>query len=819
MTKPNDKIDYLRRENEELRYRLSESEEAISAIRNGDVDAIIVSGDGGEKIFTIKSAETPYRILLDEMAEGAVIIKNDGTILYCNKRFTEIFSEPDENILGSSIFRFVTKNEKPGFMKLINNGLMGRATGKISYKNPNADSQLYLNLSLRSISPDLTGDICIVVSDITQMQQSQDKLHELFRERTLELEKANETLQEREERFRSILSNSQDVIYRMNLQTGQFEYISPACERLTGYTFQELQDFDSNSIINLMYPKHIPAVKGALARTESSGKAEVEYLFLTKQGEYRWVSNQISLTRDASGKPLYRDGNLRDITENKLAEDKLQNSEDRLRLALEAARLGIWDMDLITGVTIHSLRHDQIFGYEELQTEWTMETLERNILPDDISIVSNAYKHAMQTGEMFMEVRVRRPDRSIHWISVLGSAYYDSEGRPVRLFGVVSDITKRKSAENELREARDKLNIALENGNIGIWEWNLSTDEIIWDERLEKMFEIKPGTFGKTFEAFMNLINEEDISHVQKSIQQALENNTSVETIFRINSKNGKSKYISSKALVTKNNDGIPKNISGVCFDVTGLKLGTEKLISKLNEELLRSNKDLQSFAYVASHDLQEPLRMVSSFTQLLSMQYGDKLDDKAKEYIHFAVDGARRMYDLLNGLLDYSRIHTKGKEFTMVDANKVLKGALRNLSFSIEERKAKIQSDNLPIILADENQILMLFQNLISNGIKFSKDSPKIIISVKQKKNHYLFSIKDEGIGIEPDYFERIFMIFQRLLPKDQYDGTGIGLAIAKRIVERHDGKIWVESKPGKGSTFYFTIMIKNIPPGPLSA
>ncbi len=268
-----------------------------------------------------------------------------------------------------------------------------------------------------------------------------------------------------------------------------------------------------------------------------------------------------------------------------------------------------------------------------------------------------------------------------------------------------------------------------------------------------------------------------------------------------------KTKYISSKALVNKDKDGKPVSMTGVCFDVTGLKEGTEQLVSKLNEELLRSNKELESFAYVASHDLQEPLRMVSSFTQLLEQQYKDKLDDKAHEYIHFAVDGSKRMYDLLNGLLAYSRIHTKGKEFKSVELAQVLENSTKNLALTIKERNAIIKSDELPAVNADESQMIQLFQNLISNSIKFSTETPRIYISSKSETDHYLISVKDEGMGIEPQYFEKIFQIFQRLHPREQYEGTGIGLAICKRIVERHGGTIWVESELGKGSTFFFTI------------
>ena len=198
---------------------------------------------------------------------------------------------------------------------------------------------------------------------------------------------------------------------------------------------------------------------------------------------------------------------------------------------------------------------------------------------------------------------------------------------------------------------------------------------------------------------------------------------------------------------------------------------------------------------------------MVSSFTQMLEKRYADKLDQDAKEYIRFAVDGAKRMYELINGLLSYSRVQTKGKQFVRVDMNSVFDIVSRNLTLMISEKNAALTKKDLPVLYADESQMIQLIQNLAENGIKFSLISPRVHFSAYDENDHYLFSVRDEGMGIDPQYFDRIFKIFQRLMPKEEYAGTGIGLAVCRRIVERHGGKIWVESEPGKGSTFFFTI------------
>ena len=261
-----------------------------------------------------------------------------------------------------------------------------------------------------------------------------------------------------------------------------------------------------------------------------------------------------------------------------------------------------------------------------------------------------------------------------------------------------------------------------------------------------------------------------------------------------------------------------------IFWDVTARKLAEEQL-TRTAADLARSNKELEQFAYVASHDLQEPLRMITSYTQLIAKRYGDKLDNDAREFINFAVDGARRMQRLINDLLAYSRVGSKGKALEPVAGADCLKAALDNLKVAIEECGANVTFDALPTVMADAGQLTQLFQNLIGNALKFRGTAgPHIHIGAKrrpapscpvptaqsprrqEKPEEWVISVRDNGIGIEPQYFDRIFVIFQRLHTQVQYPGTGIGLAICKKIVERHGGQMWVESKPGAGTSFCFT-------------
>jgi len=230
-------------------------------------------------------------------------------------------------------------------------------------------------------------------------------------------------------------------------------------------------------------------------------------------------------------------------------------------------------------------------------------------------------------------------------------------------------------------------------------------------------------------------------------------------------------------------------------------------------KELARSNSELEQFAYVASHDLQEPLRMVASFTQLLGKRYGDKLDSDGRDFIHYAVDGANRMQNLISDLLSFSRIETQEKVFESTSCDFVLNRALGNLALTIEESDAEITWGALPQVMGDAKQLSQVFQNLIANAIKFRGDKPpKVEIQAEADADNWKISVRDNGIGISPEQASRIFVIFQRLHTRTEYPGTGIGLSICKKIVERHGGRIWMEGSPGEGSAFFFTLPMAKI-------
>jgi PAS domain S-box-containing protein len=368
-----------------------------------------------------------------------------------------------------------------------------------------------------------------------------------------------------------------------------------------------------------------------------------------------------------------------------------------------------------------------------------------------------------------------------------------------------NEIFLRTHSEEELRKTSAYLENLINSANAPIIVWDPQFRIIRFNQAFEKMTgKTEAEVLGQSLEIlFPYDLIETSMDRIRTTLSgERLE---SVEINIR-HTKGSVRTVLWNSATLFATDGETPLATIAQGQDITKRKQAETRLASTI-EELQRSNKELEQFAYVASHDLQEPLRMVTSYTQLLAERYQDQLDDKAKKFIHYAVDGAVRMQLLINDLLIYSRVGTKGKPLEPTDSHAVLGEALNILRIFIDEAKAIITHDELPEVNADASQLVQLFQNLIGNAVKFrGEESPHVHVSARDQGQEWLFSVRDNGIGIDLQYADKVFVIFQRLHARDEYPGSGIGLAICKKIVERHGGRIWFESEPGKGTTFYFT-------------
>jgi PAS domain S-box-containing protein len=363
-----------------------------------------------------------------------------------------------------------------------------------------------------------------------------------------------------------------------------------------------------------------------------------------------------------------------------------------------------------------------------------------------------------------------------------------------------AEVVERQRAQEELRKQAELLDlthdsIILRDLHGRITFWNRGAEEQYGWKQEEVLGQVTHTLLQTKFPVSL------------EELQQKLRDEGRWEGELTHRTRGGGEIVVASRQVVQRDRDGTPRAILQINNDITERRRAEEELKRHV-EELARSNAELEQFAYVASHDLQEPLRMVASYTQLLSRRYRDRLDSTAEEFMDYAVDGARRMQNLINDLLTYSRVGTRGKEFAPTDCGKVLETAIANLQTAIEENGAAVAQDPLPVVMADDSQMLQLFQNLVANAVKFhGAEPPRVHVSARRQAKDWLFAVRDNGIGIDSAHQQRIFTIFQRLHGKAEYPGTGIGLAICKKIVERHGGRIWVESQAGQGATFLFTI------------
>jgi PAS domain S-box-containing protein len=434
----------------------------------------------------------------------------------------------------------------------------------------------------------------------------------------------------------------------------------------------------------------------------------------------------------------------------------------------------------------------------------------RILWPESVaSDIIASFRHTLETGESYFSppfVNPRRDEEIVESYEWELHRMTLSDGR----YGVICyyfDSTQLWEARKTLQETTQYLENLITYANAPIIVWDPSLKITRFNHAFERLTgRTASEVIGQPLEIlFPEQSVNTSMAHIQKTT-----NGERWETVeIPIQHINGEVRTVLWNSATLYEDDG--KTVLSTIaqgYDITD-RLKAETNLREYADNLKRSNEDLERFAYIASHDLQEPLRNVVSFAQLLSRRYTGKLDPSADEYIGYVVDGGKRMQALVQDLLEYSRVHTRGRAFETVQCEEIVEKVIQNLHITIQETDAVIKSGPLPTVFADPTQLTLVFQNLIGNAIKFRRKDlqPHISISADKNNDWWTIAVKDNGIGIDSAFFDRIFVIFQRLHTRDKYPGTGVGLAIVKKIIERHGGRIWVESKLGKGSTFYFTL------------
>ncbi|HMT10427.1 MAG TPA: PAS domain S-box protein, partial [Ignavibacteria bacterium] len=513
-----------------------------------------------------------------------------------------------------------------------------------------------------------------------------------------------------------------------------------------------------------------------------------------------------------------------DITERKETEKALRNSEERYRAFVKQSTEGIWRFEFLEPISVKLPADEQIraifrygylaecndvfarmYGYEAAGDIAGARIGELLVESDPKN--SEYFLKSIMGGYKVDNIESYEKDKNgskkIFMNNLVGIVENDTL---VRIWGSKRDITEAKKAQEELSKTQFRLATLLKNlQDVVLYETGGGKE--FMSENVYEMLGYPAQNFENR-DFFRTITHPGDWKSIEEKTKEWHRTGSAgvLNLEFRVRRADGSYVWVEDHMIKVRNNGD--SHMAGVLINITEHKTTEEKL-KQLAEKLSQSNKELEQFAYVASHDLQEPLRMVASYIQLLQRRYKGKLSGEADEFINYAVDGVIRMKTLINDLLVYSRVNTKESPLEDVDINKVVDQTRTNLHAAIEESGATINSEPLPVVKANNLQINQLFQNLISNAIKFRKPdtAPVVNISAKHAGDEWLFTVQDNGIGIDKEFSDKIFVIFQRLHNSSEYPGTGIGLAICKRIVEKLGGHLWVESNPGEGSTFNFTI------------
>jgi PAS domain S-box-containing protein len=737
--------------------------------------------------------------LLEALPVPVFLKARDGRYLGVNKAWEDFFGIPRRDFVGKRVADLYPQIPAVAEKHAAMDELLWKSPGGQSYEMPiltRAGVQrdtIYYKSTFNDASGEVAGLVGAIV-DITGRK------------------KAEAAVRESEERWRAIVDSANDgmLAYDRSLN---ITFVNRAAERILRLPREALIGAAGfTSILPCVREDGTPIdpQKDRATRvTVGTGKPLTGHTVgvCRPDGSITWLSVNTAFLRRREDSDWYGVvSTISDVTAQKAAEMRLRESEARFRGTFELAASGMAHIGMDRRFIRVNRRLCEILGYPAAEL---LELRGRDIShPDDLDVI-DAQRPRLYAGEIDavrVEKRYVRKDRGVVWVGFTMTVERDAQGKPLYEIAVYEDITAQREAEARLRESEEHYRQTFELAASGIahvgldgrfLQVNRSLCEILGYGREELL--------GRSVKEVSHP-EDRDLTDAQRGRVHEGEMDA-VRFEKRYVRKDGTVVWVELAVALARDPHGHPQYEIAMFDDITERKQA-EAALAAAHEELKRSNAELEQFAYVASHDLQEPLRMVSSYTQLVMKRYGERLDGEAKEFMAYVVDGAARMKQLIEDLLAYSRVGTKGREARPVAAGNALKRAITNLQAAIAESGAEITHDPLPTVSADEPQLAQLFQNLIGNALKFrGSEKTSIRIEAKENPSDWEFHVKDNGIGIEPQYFERIFMLFQRLHTKGDYPGTGIGLAICKKVVERHGGRIWVESEPGRGSSFNFTL------------
>ena len=717
------------------------------------------------------------RSLIEASLDPLVTISADGKITDVNKATELITGCQRDKLIGSDFSDYFTEPEKAraGYKKVFTDGFVRDYPLAIRHTSGAITDVLYNATVYRDEHGKIKG-VFAAARDITDRQKAEEQL------RTASLY------------TRSLIEASLDPLVTINAE-GKITDVNKATEQATGCTREELIGSDFSEY----FTQPEEARKGYKQVFSEGFVRDYPLALKHKTGKITDVLYNASLFRNQTSEIQGVFAAARDVTARKQAEEKLHAASVYSRSLLEAS------LDPLVTISAEGKITDVNKATEDV-TGCSREQLIGSDFSDyftDPGKARDGYKQVFTEGLVKdYPLVIRHKSGKLTDVLYNASIYRNAQGAVQGVFAAARDITERKRAE----ERYQTLFNSIDEG-FCIVEMVFKSDGKPEDYCLVEInasFERQTGLRNAKGKLMRSLVPNHEQYWFDIYGKVAL----TEESIRFTNEAKALNRWYDVYAFPV--GEGHPKRV-GILFNDISPRKTIENQLTQTLGKLRQSNVELEQFAYVASHDLQEPLRMVASYVQLLERRYKGKLDPEADEFIAYAVDGANRMRGLIDDLLTYSRVGRLGKPFEPTDLETTFDIVLKNLQETIKDNNAIVTHGKLPIVFADGGQLVQLFQNLIGNAIKFHGTEPPIIdIFVQEQPTDYQFSVQDNGIGIDPQYFDRLFKIFQRLHSREDYPGSGIGLAICKKIVERHGGHIWIESERGKGSTIHFTLSKK---------
>jgi PAS domain S-box-containing protein len=742
-----------------------------------------------------EESEERFRLLAEGAAEGVALIE-DGRIVDANETLAGMLGTTVGGLVGAEAVYFVAPEHRTEARRRVSLG----STEPYEARVLRADGgSFWAGIRPRPASRGGREEVRLVsVLDLTGRRSSEAALRQ------------SEAL------YRAVVEQAAENIFLVDAGSGRILQANPAFRASLGYTEREMRGLRLHDVVAVE-----PSVLDESVRRILAGERFVgERRYRRKDGTLLDVEVSASAISYGDGEAVCIVAH--DVTERKRYEQELRRSEASLLAAQRISHLGDWEYALHEDRGRWSDELFRIFGFEPRAFVPSYRAFFDMVHPDDRRALRRSIFGALrEEGETVrgsdVGYRIVRRDGEVRHVDTHYEVESDGSGRAVRMYGTVQDVTERRGYERRLREAETRFRTLVEQIPAvtyveAVDHDGRSTNLLYASPQIEEMFGYSPEEWTADPDLFPRLLHPEDRERVLALDERTDETGEPFVAEYRQYTRDGRVIWVRDEAVLVRDAAGEPLFWQGVMFDVTEQKRYEEEL-ERRAEELRRSNAELEQFAYVASHDLQEPLRMVSSYTQLLRRRYEGRLDEEADEFIGYAVEGAERMRRLIDDLLAYSRVGTRGRPLAPTSTAAALEGALANLKVAIEESAAEIEAPGeMPVVVGDHTQLVQLFQNLVGNALKFVAEPParvRIGVELLGGSGEWLFSVSDNGIGIERGSEERIFVIFQRLHDRSRYGGTGIGLALCKKIVERHGGRIRAESEgvPGRGSTFYFTL------------